>query len=140
MVPSLTLWSPIHLECVSVGRMWWRFWLLFSDICSLDNLLPHCFEGIFTDVKRPSSSFRSTPCVWFALAILCPGCFATLETSALTVLVLQGSQLRLQDLDVLSRVSEGASVIEVAKVLASRPGTAGDSICAVPSISPEEQV
>ena len=37
-------------------------------------------------------------------------------------------------------MSEGASVIEGAKVLASRPGTAGDSICAVPSISPEEQI
>lgn len=47
----------------------------------------------------------------------------TLETSALTVSVLQRSQLRLQDLEVFSRVSEGARVIEVAKVLASRPGT-----------------
>ena len=58
----------------------------------------------------------------------------------MTISVLQGSQLRLQDLEVLSRVSEGARVIEAAKVLASRAGTAGNSICAVPSISPEEQI
>lgn len=112
--------------------------LLFSVICSLDSLLPCCFEGIFTDVKSLRVAFQFLP--EYTLCLVCPGCFATLETSALTVSVLQGSQLRLQDLEVLSRVSEGARVIEAAKVLASRPGTAGNSICAVSSISPEEQV
>ena len=95
--------------------------LLFSVICSLDSLLPHCFEGIFTDIKSLCVAF------WFLpdhiLCLVCPGCSVTLETSALTVSVLQRSQLRLQDLEVLSRVSEGARVIEVAKVLASRFGT-----------------
>lgn len=95
--------------------------LLFSVICSLDSLLPHSFEGIFIDVKSLCVACRFLP--EHILCLVCPGCSVTLETSALTVSVLQGSHLRLQDLEVLSRVSEGARVIEGAKVLASRPGT-----------------
>ena len=76
-----------------MGRMWWRFWLLFSDICSLDNLLPCCFEGIFTDVKSLRMAFQFL--LEHTLCLVCPGCSVTLETSALTVSVLQGSQLRL---------------------------------------------